>query len=68
MAESRELSAARRHMAEAEADWTSADALGRVTDGLGRLVDVIESGSQAEARTARNLAAIELRLRAGALP
>ena len=44
-------------MAEAEADWGSADAVARLTDGLGRLADVIESGSQAEARTARNLAA-----------
>lgn len=57
MPESRELSAARVCLAEAEADWASADGLARLTDGLGRLADVIESGNKAEARTAGNLAA-----------
>jgi len=44
-------------MAQAEADWVTADGLARLTDGLGRLADLIESGNQAEARTAANLAA-----------
>jgi hypothetical protein len=44
-------------MAEAEAAWSSADGLMRLTDGLGRLADIIETGAAAEARTASNLAA-----------
>lgn len=44
-------------MAEAEADWATAGGLARLTDGLGRLADIIESGNQAAARTAGNLAA-----------
>jgi hypothetical protein len=44
-------------MAEAEADWATVEGLTRLTDGLGRLADIIESGNQAEARTAGNLAA-----------
>jgi hypothetical protein len=44
-------------MAQAEADWVTADGLARLTDGLGRLTDLIESGNKAEARTAANLAA-----------
>jgi hypothetical protein len=44
-------------MAEAEADWGSAEGLARLADGLGRLADIIDDGTQAEARTARNVAA-----------
>jgi hypothetical protein len=44
-------------MAEAEADWSSADGLARLIDGLGRLADLIELSSENEARTAGNLAA-----------
>ncbi len=44
-------------MAEAEADWSSADGLARLIDGLGRLSDLIEMGDKNEVRTARNLAA-----------
>ena len=57
MPESRELSAARAAMAEAEAAWSSAEGLARLLDGLGRLTDVMETGRQAEIRTARNIAA-----------
>ncbi|RPI63550.1 MAG: hypothetical protein EHM50_02120 [Lysobacterales bacterium] len=57
MPESRELAAARLCLAEAEADWASADGLTRLTDGLERLADVIAAGTNAETRTARNLAA-----------
>src|SRR5688572_27775439 len=56
MPESRELAAARLCMAEAEADWTSAETLARLSDGLGRLADIIE-GTKPEAPTASNLAA-----------
>ena len=44
-------------MAEAEAAWSSADGLARLTDGLERLADIGETGSENEARTASNLAA-----------
>lgn len=44
-------------MAQAEADWVTADGLARLTEGLGRLADLIESGNKAEALTAANLAA-----------
>jgi hypothetical protein len=57
MPESRDLSAARHCLAEAEAAWSSADGLTRLTEGLERLTDVIEMGSEDEARTASNLAA-----------
>lgn len=57
MPESRELSAARVCLAEAEAAWSSADGLARLVDGLGRLADLIDTGVRAEARTAGNLAA-----------
>jgi hypothetical protein len=57
MRESRELSAARACLAEAEGAWSSADGLARLLDGLGRLADVIETGGKQEARTASNLAA-----------
>jgi hypothetical protein len=57
MPESRELSAARRCLAEAEGAWSSAEGLARLTDGLERLADVVETGSNNEARTAGNLAA-----------
>ena len=57
MPELRELKEARRRLAEAEADLRSADGLARLAEGLGLLDDVIATGSPAEARTARNLAA-----------
>jgi hypothetical protein len=57
MAESRELEAARRFLAEAEAELSTADGLARLAEGLGRLDDVIEEGAPTEAKTARNLAA-----------
>jgi hypothetical protein len=57
MAESKELGAARRSLAEAEAKFASADGLARLTDGLERLAELIETGTKAEARTAANLAA-----------
>ncbi len=57
MPESRELAAARLCMAEAEADWASADGLAHLRDGLGRLADIIEAGKGPDARTAGNLAA-----------
>jgi hypothetical protein len=57
MPESRDLSAARRCLAEAETAWSSADGLARLTDGLERLTEVIEGNSKSEARTASNLAA-----------
>jgi hypothetical protein len=44
-------------MAEAESGLASADALVRLTDGLERLADIIETGGNGEARTAKNLAA-----------
>ncbi|HUQ52682.1 MAG TPA: hypothetical protein VM692_10715 [Gammaproteobacteria bacterium] len=44
-------------MAEAEAAWSLAAGLARLTDGLEQLADVIEAGNKAEARTAGNLAA-----------
>jgi hypothetical protein len=57
MPESRELSAARACLGEAEADWASAEGLARLTDGLDRLTYIIETASKTEARTASNLAA-----------
>lgn len=57
MRESLNLSAARHCMAEAEAVWSSAHGLARLTDGLERLAEVIETGSRNEAYTASNLAA-----------
>jgi hypothetical protein len=57
MPESRDLSAARLCLAEAEGAWSSADGLAKLLDGLGRLTDLIELGSKADARTASNLAA-----------
>ena len=56
MAESRELKTARRLLAEAEADVTSAAGLARLTEGLGLLDDLVGVGG-AESKTARNLAA-----------
>jgi hypothetical protein len=56
MAESRELTIARRRLAEAEADLSTADGLARLTDGLELLDGVMSGPSEAEARTARNLA------------
>jgi hypothetical protein len=57
MAESKELSAARRAMAGAEAGFGSAEGLALLMDGLERLADLIATGGEAEARTAANLAA-----------
>jgi hypothetical protein len=57
MPESRELKAARRLLAQAEAQLASADGLVRLAEGLGRLDDVIAAGVAAEAKTAHNLAA-----------
>ena len=56
MAESRELQAARRWLAEGETSLATADGLVRLQEGLGRLDAVISGASQAEARTAINLA------------
>jgi hypothetical protein len=56
MPESRSLSAARHCLAEAEAAWSTADGLARLTEGLERLTDVMEMGSKDEVRTASNLA------------
>lgn len=57
MSESRELAAARVCMADAEAALDSAEGLARLAAGLDRLVDVMQRGRSAEARTAGNLAA-----------
>lgn len=57
MAESRELQAARRFLADGEARLASAEGLAHLAEGLGRLDGVIERGAAAEAKTARNLAA-----------
>ena len=56
MPESRSLSAARHCLAEAEAAWSTADGLARLTEGLERLTEVMEVGSKDEVRTASNLA------------
>jgi len=55
MPESGELKAARRFLAEAEAQWASADGLARLTEGLGYPDELIDTGVAAEAQTARNL-------------
>lgn len=57
MQESRELKAARRLLAEAEAELASPEGLASLTEGLGLLDDVLEAGAAREAGTARNLAA-----------
>jgi hypothetical protein len=44
-------------MAEAEAGFGSAAGLAHLEDGLERLAELIETGTNAEARTAANLAA-----------
>ena len=56
MPESRGLKAARRFLAEAEAQLASAEGLARLIEGLGCLDEVIVTGA-AEARTAGNVAA-----------
>jgi hypothetical protein len=56
MAESRELMEGRRLLAAAEADLSSAEGLARLTEGLDQLDAIMSAGSQADARTARNLA------------
>ena len=55
MPEPQELSKARRCLARAEADLSSADGLAQLVEGLAFLDDVIGSGTAA-ATTARNLA------------
>jgi hypothetical protein len=57
MAESKELGAARRSMAGAEAGFGSAEGLALLADGLERLAELIAAGGEAEARTAANIAA-----------
>ena len=57
MPESRELAAARLCMAEAEADWASADGLVRLLDGLGRLADIIDAGRDARGRATQGAVA-----------
>jgi hypothetical protein len=57
MQESRELKAARRLLAEAEAELAAPDALASLSEGLGLLDDVIAGRDAREAGTARNLAA-----------
>ena len=57
MAESRDLAAARRRLAAAEAHYETADGLAAIDEGLALLEDVVELGSASDARTARNLAA-----------
>jgi hypothetical protein len=57
MAESGELQAARRFLAEAEAQLGSALGLARLAEGLRGVDDLMEGGTAAEAETARNLAA-----------
>lgn len=56
MAESAELRAARRSLAQAESTLDTAEGLDALGEGLSLLEDVIAAGT-AEARTARNLAA-----------
>jgi hypothetical protein len=56
MPEPRELIEARRCLAEAEADYRSAEALGRLAEGLALLEDVIGAGAPVAAKTAQNLA------------
>jgi hypothetical protein len=56
MPEPRELTAARRCLAEAEARYRSAEGLARLAEGLALLDDLIGAGSPAEVETARNLA------------
>jgi hypothetical protein len=57
MRESEELRAARRCLAEAEAELAEAGGLESLREGLRVLDDLIATGPAAEARTARNLAA-----------
>ena len=57
MRESRELQAARRLLAEAEARLGVADGLASLAEGLALLEDLIAGGQSREAGTARNLAA-----------
>jgi len=57
MPEPRELAAARRHLAFAEAELDSAEGLARLAEGMGLLDDVIVGRDPAAARTAGNLAA-----------
>ena len=57
MSEPPELLEARRRLATAEAALSSGEALAELEEGLALLDDLIESGPDSAARTARNLAA-----------
>ena len=57
MPEPRELAAARRHLARAEAELDSADGLARLVEGLSLLDGLIAGRDEVTARTAANLAA-----------
>jgi len=57
MPEPRELAAARRHLARAEAELDSADGLARLAEGMGLLDALIVGRDEPAARTAGNLAA-----------
>ena len=56
MREPRELTEARRCLAQAEADFGSDEGLARLAEGLEHLDGVIAAGAAAAARTATNLA------------
>ena len=57
MSEPRELAAARRHLARAEAELDSTDGLARLAEGVSLLDGLITGRDSAVARTAGNLAA-----------
>ena len=57
MPEPRELAAARRHLARAEAELDSADGLAWLVEGLSLLDGLIAGRDEVTARTAANLAA-----------
>ena len=56
MAEPPDLAAARRHLARAEADYSTAAGLTDLEEGLERLEDVMAAGAAPEQQIARNLA------------
>jgi hypothetical protein len=56
MPEPKELTSARRCLAKAEADLSSADGLTQLVEGLAFLEDTIGAGPATAAKTARNLA------------
>ena len=57
MPEPRELTTARRRLAQAEADYASERGLAQLVEGIALLDDVIAAGDSEHVRTARNLAA-----------